>query len=51
VAPERERVVEFLEAFARLTISGRDRLLRDARAIREGRMPWAYQVMVFREGP
>jgi hypothetical protein len=47
---ERERVVEFLEAFARLTISDRDRLLGDAQAIREGRMPSSYQRMVAREG-
>ena len=47
---ERERVVEFLEAFARLTIRDRDRLLEDARAIREGRMPSSYQHMVAREG-
>ena len=47
---ERERVVEFLEAFARLTISGRDRLLKDAQAIRDGRMPASYQRTVAREG-
>jgi len=47
---ERERVVEFLEAFARLTISDRERLLKDAQAIREGRMPVSYQHMVAREG-
>ncbi|HET9360390.1 MAG TPA: hypothetical protein VFO58_11610, partial [Vicinamibacterales bacterium] len=47
---ERERVVEFLEAFARLTIRERDRLLEDARAIREGRMPSSYQNMVARKG-
>jgi hypothetical protein len=47
---ERERVVEFLEAFARLTIRDRDRLLNDARAIREGRMPSSYQHMIAHEG-
>jgi hypothetical protein len=47
---ERESVVEFLEAFARLTITERDRLLEDARAIREGRMPSSYQHMVASEG-
>jgi hypothetical protein len=47
---EREGVVEFLEAFARLTIRDRDRLLEDAKAIREGRMPSSYQHMVAREG-
>ena len=46
---ERERVVEFLEALARLTIRDRDRLLKDAQAIREGRMPTSYQHMVARE--
>ena len=46
---EREAVVEFLEAFARLTITERDRLLKDAQAIREGRMPVLYQQMVARE--
>ena len=48
---ERETVAEFLEAFARLTGSGRDRLLNDARAIREGRMPASYQQTVARGGP
>jgi hypothetical protein len=46
---ERETVVEFLEALAALTITERDRLLSDARAIREGRMPSSYQYMVSRE--
>ncbi len=47
---ERDAVVEFLEAFAGLTITERDRLLEDARAIRDGRMPSSFQNMVFREG-
>jgi hypothetical protein len=47
---ERESVVEFLEAFAGLTISERDRLLDDAQAIREGRMTVSYQSTVAREG-
>jgi hypothetical protein len=47
---ERDAVVEFLEAFAQLTIMERDRLLQDAKAIREGRMPSSYQYMVAREG-
>lgn len=47
---ERERVAEFLEAFAQLTIRDRDRLLEDAKAIREGRMPSSYQRMVSRQG-
>jgi beta-lactamase regulating signal transducer with metallopeptidase domain len=46
---EREAVVEFLDAFARLTIRDRDYLLREAKAIREGRMPSSYQQMVARE--
>lgn len=48
-AGERDRVVEFLEGFAKLTVRDRDRLLRDAQAIREGRMPLAYQHMLARE--
>ena len=47
---EREPVVEFLEAFARLTIRDRARLLEDAQAIREGRMTTSSQSMVAREG-
>jgi hypothetical protein len=47
---ERDAAVEFLDAFARLTIMERDRLLQDAKAIREGRMPSSYQHMVAREG-
>ena len=47
---ERETVAEFLEALARLTITERDRLLKDAQAIRDGRMPASYQHMVAREG-
>jgi beta-lactamase regulating signal transducer with metallopeptidase domain len=47
---ERERVAEFLEALARLTIRDRDRLMEDAKAIREGRMPSSYQQTVAREG-
>ena len=47
---EREAVVEFLEALARLTITERDRLVKDAQAIREGRMPSSYQRTVAREG-
>ena len=49
-AGERERVVEFLEALAGLTISGRDGLLKDAQAVRDGRMPSSYQFMLAREG-
>jgi hypothetical protein len=46
---ERVAVVEFLDALARLTISERDRLLKDAQAIREGHMTSSYQSMVARE--
>ena len=49
-AGERERVAEFLEALARLTIVERDRLMNDAQSIRDGRMPASYQHMVAREG-
>jgi hypothetical protein len=47
---ERAAVVEFLEALAGLTITERNRLLKDAQAIREGRMPSSYQLTVAREG-
>ena len=47
---ERERVAEFLEAFAPLTIVARERLQDDAQAIRQGRMPSSYQHMIAREG-
>jgi beta-lactamase regulating signal transducer with metallopeptidase domain len=47
---EREAVAEFMEALAGLTISERDRLLADAQAIRQGRMPSSYQRMIAREG-
>jgi hypothetical protein len=46
---ERERVVEFLEAYAQLTVRDRQRLLDDAKAIREGRMPLSYQHLAYRE--
>jgi hypothetical protein len=46
---ERETVVEFLETFARLTITERDRLLKDAQALRDGRMPTSYQYVVAHE--
>lgn len=49
-AGERERVVQFLEALAPLLgTQNRDRVLKDATAIREGRMPMAYQNAVHRE--
>jgi tetratricopeptide (TPR) repeat protein len=47
---ERERVAEFLEALARLTVVERDRLMKDAQSIRDGRMPVSFQYMVAREG-
>ena len=43
-------MAEFLETLARLTIVERDRLMNDARSIRDGRMPASYQYMVAREG-
>ena len=46
---ERERVVEFLESYARLTVRDRQRLLDDAKTIREGRMPPSYQYSAYRE--
>jgi hypothetical protein len=42
---ERESVARFLEASARLRKSNSERLLRDAAAIRNGRMPLSYQYM------
>jgi hypothetical protein len=44
-----ERVAEFLESYARLNRIEHDRLLEDARNIREGRRPAAYEFMVTRE--
>ena len=49
-AGERERIAVFLEDFARLTIDERQRLLDDARAIREGRMTASYQASMTRPG-
>jgi hypothetical protein len=46
---ERDRIVAFLEAYAQLTARDRQRLLDDAKAIRAGRMPPAYQHMMNRE--
>jgi tetratricopeptide (TPR) repeat protein len=40
---ERERVADFLEKSASLTVVERERLLNDAKAIREGRMTSSYQ--------
>lgn len=40
---ERERVAEFLERSASLTVVDRARLLSDAKAIRDGRMTMSYQ--------
>jgi beta-lactamase regulating signal transducer with metallopeptidase domain len=45
---ERERVAQFYEALAKLTITERARLLDDARAIREGRMTLSYQASMAR---
>ena len=46
---ERERVAAFLDASAGVTETERERMLADAKAIREGRMPTTYQYMVARE--
>ena len=45
---ERETVAEFLEGSARLRPAERERFLKDAAAIRAGRMPWSFQYMVSR---
>jgi hypothetical protein len=45
---ERESVAQFLEKSAGLRSADRDRLLKDAAAIRAGRMPMSYQYMVTR---
>lgn len=44
-AGERESVIAFLEDFATISPTDRDRLLEDAAAIRAGRMPRSYQTM------
>lgn len=48
-AGERESVAEYLESSADRFLPERGRLLEDANAIREGRMPSAYQHMLARE--
>ena len=40
---ERESVIQYYEAAAAISPSERERLLEDARAVREGRMPRSYQ--------
>jgi hypothetical protein len=45
---ERESVVEFLERSANLRSGDRERLLKDAAAIRAGQMPLSYQSMTAR---
>jgi tetratricopeptide (TPR) repeat protein len=42
---ERETVIEYYEAAAKINARERERLLEDARAVREGRMPRSYQSM------
>ena len=42
---ERETVIEYYEAAATINARERERLLEDARAVREGRMPRSYQSM------
>ena len=50
-AGERDRVADFLDAFGQLVGTGAegDRFRNDAKAIREGRMPSAYQHAMYRE--
>jgi hypothetical protein len=45
-AGERESVADFLERAAAFQVYERDRPLKDAKAIREGRMPMGYQYSV-----
>lgn len=45
---ERETVAEFLEGSARLRPAERERFLKDAAAIRAGKMPYSFQYMVSR---
>ena len=45
-AGERESVAVFLERSSTFAVDGKDRILKDAQAIREGRMPAGYQYMV-----
>jgi beta-lactamase regulating signal transducer with metallopeptidase domain len=47
-AGERESVADFLEHTARISTREKDQLLKDAAAIRAGRMPWSYQSMYSR---
>jgi hypothetical protein len=47
-AGERESVAQFLEKSAARRTSEREQLLKDAAAIRAGRMPMSYQYMVGR---
>jgi hypothetical protein len=47
-AGERETVIDFLERSARLREVEKDRLLKDAAAIRQGTMPGSYQATVAR---
>jgi hypothetical protein len=48
-AGERESVAEFLEKSAALRPRDRERLLKDAAAIRAGKMPLSYQHMLSRQ--
>jgi hypothetical protein len=47
-AGERDSVVQFLEAYAKISPRQRERLLEDAAAIRDARMPRSYQSMFAR---
>ena len=42
---ERDSVIQFFEEYAKISPQNRERLLRDAQAVREGQMPRSYQTM------
>ena len=48
---ERESVIQFLEGYAKISSQNRQRLLQDAQAVREGRMPQSYQTMFAKPEP
>jgi hypothetical protein len=45
---ERESVIQYYEAAAKISPNQRERLLQDAQAVREGRMPRNYQAVFAR---
>ena len=48
---ERESVIQFFEEYAKIDPANQQRLLADAQAVREGRMPQSYQTMFARPEP